>query len=291
MKNDVTICIVTFNSSHILPDCIKQIYNKFPIIIVDNNSTDATTTLIETKFPKILLIKSQRNLGYGRGNNLAFAQVKTKYALILNPDIIGADQDKINHLITIAKKHQDAAFITPYLFPPQGKISDKIIYYNDVIAHIDKNIKSVNWAVGCALLVNMTIIKKIGMFDNNIFMFGEENDLCDRAINHNYQILQVNNINMIHHPGTSSGTNWKITYLRFWHVGWSKLYIRKKNKGLLKAILAVPRYLLSYIRQIITALIKLDFNLILVNIAKIMRTIRFSLGYKAFDKNDNPRGI
>lgn len=293
INNNVTIIIVTFNSQHIISDCIKNIYKKYPIIIVDNNSSDKTVNVIKNNFPEVNLVKSKNNIGYGRGNNLALEQVDTPYSLILNPDISDITPVKIKNLIAVANNYRDAAFVTPYLLSPNdaNKTNPEITYYNKILEDIEPHIKAVNWSVGCALLVNMKIMKDVGFFDKNIFMFGEENDLCDRIIKSGYKILQANKITLIHSPGTSSIKSWKITYLRSWHMGWSKLYIRRKNKGLSKAICSIPRYLLSYIRQIIFALVTLNFNNILINYAKIIGVLQFTLGMNAFDKNDQPRGV
>ena len=88
MKNnkDLTIIIVTFNSSEIIEQCLCNLNaEKHNIIVVDNASKDNSCQIVREKFPQIKLIQNDKNIGYGRANNIALLQSKTDFALILNP--------------------------------------------------------------------------------------------------------------------------------------------------------------------------------------------------------------
>ena len=93
---DVSIIIVNYNTADLIVDCIESInrYTKdisFEIIVVDNNSSDKSCSVLEEKFNNIILIKSKDNLGFGRANNLGALTAKGKYLLLLNSDILLID--------------------------------------------------------------------------------------------------------------------------------------------------------------------------------------------------------
>ena len=90
--NPITFIIVTWNNEKEIANCLTSIDLFSPIgsqvIVVDNNSTDNTVTIIKGRFPKVKLIESKNNLGFAAGNNLALAKVETNYICYLNPDTI-----------------------------------------------------------------------------------------------------------------------------------------------------------------------------------------------------------
>ena len=86
---DLTIVIVTFRTSKkILFKCLDAINLSAHVIIVENSNDSNFKQILESKYSNLNVILSGKNLGYGAGNNFGLKRVKTKYALILNPDVI-----------------------------------------------------------------------------------------------------------------------------------------------------------------------------------------------------------
>lgn len=90
---DVSIIIVSYNTKDLLYNCIKSIYDhttdiSYEIIISDNNSSDGSVAMIESAFPEVVLIKNNRNLGFGAANNKALNIAKGKYIFYLNSDTV-----------------------------------------------------------------------------------------------------------------------------------------------------------------------------------------------------------
>ena len=86
-KNNLTIIIVTYNSEAIINNCLTNIsFDKNEVFIVDNNSSDKTLEIVANNFPSVKIIKNNNNIGFGRANNIALAQTKNDFALILNVD-------------------------------------------------------------------------------------------------------------------------------------------------------------------------------------------------------------
>jgi len=290
MATDTTVIIVTFRSKSIIEECLDS-FSGYPVIIVDNNSGDGIEELIRSKYPKVTFIQTGKNLGYGRANNIGLRACITKYGLIINPDIfIKAKQ--IKELEKIANKHKNAAMVSPYFVNPEWDLSNHTTDLGDSsIGEVQQDIYSVAWVTGCAILCDIAKLKKVGLFDENIFMFCEEHDLCNRVREQNYKILQSTNILVPHAPGMSSAPSTKITYLRSWHWAWSRLYLRQKNKGTFKTIYSYPKFYGSYLKGFLKAVFTLNRLAIIENLAKMSGTLNHMLGFKAFDENDNPRGL
>ena len=90
---DLSIIIVTFNSSPYIRDCLRSILDQVrdmnhELIIVDNDSKDETCEIIEREFPQVILIRNGFNAGFARANNLALQRAKGEFVLLINPDTI-----------------------------------------------------------------------------------------------------------------------------------------------------------------------------------------------------------
>ncbi|MDX1949632.1 MAG: glycosyltransferase family 2 protein [Rickettsiales bacterium] len=279
MKNqDLTIISVTYNSKEIISQFLKDIYQKFEIIIVDNASKDGTADFVRDNFPEVKIIKSEKNLGYGRGANLGLQSLSTDYAFLLNPDII-SDEAAIINLLEVAKNTKNLGVLAP------ATDENEYIKSENFIA------EKTNWVVGATMLFKMENLKKIGFFDENIFLYYEETDLCKRIEKAGFEILICKNILLKHLVGKSSTPNPKIEYLKYWHSSWSKFYFYKKHLSLQnfrkKSLSLSFSYLLKYLLYIIS------FNKLkaIKYKARLAGGINFLLGAKAFDEAGNPRGL
>ena len=91
MKNihNLTVVIVTYRTNEkILADCLNSIDPQTKILIIENSNNSIFKEKIESKYTNLKVILSGKNLGYGAGNNFGLARVQSKFALILNPDVI-----------------------------------------------------------------------------------------------------------------------------------------------------------------------------------------------------------
>ena len=85
-NKDITIVINTFNSEDQIYSCLDKIESEVKVIIIENSNNIKFKENIESKYPNATCELVNENLGYGKGNNLGIKKVKTKFALILNPD-------------------------------------------------------------------------------------------------------------------------------------------------------------------------------------------------------------
>ena len=278
MNSDITIIIVTYNSEKIIPrllDNFEKDNEDFKFIVVDNNSSDNTTNLIHNNYNFINLIKLNQNIGYGRANNIALKKCETKYALILNPDVI-IDADEIIKLKDRLIENE-GAIIAPD-FSNESRSSPS-------------SILKVDWVVGAAMMFDIERVSKIGFFDENIFLFFEETDLCKRVLDSNEKILLDCGIIAFHEEGGSSTKSKKIDDFKDWHFAWSKTYYDYKysnktlfltNKLLTLAIL-YSKLLLNYTVKNDGKIDKYKFR---ISVLKA-----FLISKNAFRKDGNPKGM
>ena len=236
-KDDLTIVIVTFESDEVIFDCLNSIDEEINIIIVDNSNNFNLKNLIEQKYKNIKYILSSKNLGMGTGNNLGIKNVKTNFALILNPDVI-LEGDTINELMKGSKLLKDFAILAPISsnkkYPNYKLFKKKHISIDEPF-----KVKSVD---GYAMLLNLKRLNSFEnfyLFDENFFLFLENDDLCKRIcqINQKIYIVPKSKINHLGGKAVNKIYENEIEISRNWHWIWSKFYFNRKHHGYIFAII------------------------------------------------------
>ncbi len=274
-EKELTLIIITFNSKEVIGKCLEFIGSgKYDIIVVDNASSDGTADFIKAAFPEVKLINSPKNLGYGRAADLGLKSVNTKYSLLLNPDVI-TSAETIEDLLGRAKTYPDAAIFAP-LTQKEKKGSAPV--------------QKVEWVSGAVMLFDMEKLARIGFFDENIFLFYEETDLCKRARDKGFEIILFNDIYFRHLVGGSSLPNDKITYLKYWHMSWSRFYYNKKHKKTAEFLRTTSGYLLKFTLKYLIYIFSGNKEKKIKYKASLAGGVSYLTGLKAFDENGNPRG-
>ncbi|MDC0385749.1 glycosyltransferase [Pelagibacteraceae bacterium] len=245
-SRELTVIIVTFKSETRVINCLKSISKNISVIVVENSNDKKFKSRIEENFNNVNCILTGENKGYAAANNIGLKLVKTKYALVLNPDTILNSQAIQNFLNTV-NKVQDFWLIGPAV--------NQMVDFD----FKKKNLIEVNNIKGFAIFFNISKFNQ-NFFDENFFLYFEEIDLCKRVKNNNGKIYLDNSI-IISHDGANSVHNSNIIELeknRNWHWMWSTFYYHKKHKGFFLSLLIIFPKLLS-------ALIKSLFYLLILN--------------------------
>jgi len=258
-RQNLSIVIVTFKSEEVIHECIKSIDKDIKITVIENSNNTQFKQELELAYSNVSCILSYDNLGMGAGNNLGIKKTETDFVLILNPDVIFKDTT-INELIIASQKISDFAIIAP--------ISSDINYPNYKLDNDRKSmikntspfrVKSVD---GFAMLFNKKKLDKIigkNYFDENFFMYLENDDLCKRIIDANEYIYVAPNSLVKHLGGKAVNIKYKndVEFARNWHWIWSKFYFNKKHYGYSTAFLqGFPKFLSSLIKYIFFSFIK-----------------------------------
>ena len=269
---DITIGIVTYKSEKVLFKCLKSIKKINKIIIYDNSNDIIVKNKVKSKYPKIKYILSKKNLGYGNANNEIIKECKTKYLLILNPDTVLNKSCESELLKSINKKNLDFSIIAPL---SQDKNFGLITKDLDLKK---RGIFETNYVKGFALLIDVKIIKKIGMFDKNIFLYFEEIDLCKRLRENNYKIYVNTKAKIFHKAAKSSNIGFQFEKCRHWHWMWSSVYYKKKHTNYLEVLINfVPSVFASLLKMIFYALI-FQKKKIVINYMRFSGTLNALVG-------------
>lgn len=235
----VTAIIVSYNSASVIRPCLANLQENgiAEVIVVDNASEDETCEIIKRDFPGVQLIENSKNEGFGRANNQALAQVKMPYALLINPDAT-LEQGALDALLAAAQKYKKTAIFAPTLLDEEGKQhkSFKRNVFNrekcsDEYIEPEGDICA-EFLSGAVWLVDMKLMRTVGFFDKQIFLYHEDDDLCMRARKAGFGLVLVADAKATHAMGGSSGTlNKKAEAFRQYHLAYSRLYIEQKYHG------------------------------------------------------------
>ena len=238
-NKDITIIITTFRSEDKIDMCLNSIDREIKVIVVENSNNEAFKNYLQNKYQNVECELTNDNLGYGKANNVGLKKVKTKYSLILNPDTT-LNKDTIINFLIFLKKNINFAI----LGPSQNESTLKNDY---------SNLSEVNAVKGFAMFLNMEKFSKIGFFDENIFLYLEEIDICKRVKKINEKIYLDQSIKIEHDGGKSVNEtfSYEVELTRNWHWMWSLFYFNQKHFNFPYALLLVsPRFISAVIKSI-----------------------------------------
>ena len=241
---DITIIVTSFKSEDKIKACLNSINKLCSVIIVENSGNQEFKKNIEKDYSNVNCILAGENLGYGKANNIALKTIKTKYALILNPDAT-LEHSTLENFLQEAKKNPDFAIIGPHI--QEKKDEEKKIDTAKTDLVKVENVK------GFAMFLNISEFKEIGFFDEKFFIYFEEIDLCKRLLKQRKKIYLCPSIKINHDGGQSHNKNINraMELSRNWHWMWSSFNYHKKYKGFVVSLLILSPKLISAILRVI----------------------------------------
>ena len=234
MQVDLSIIIVNYNVKVFLQNLLDSINKasanlQTEIIIVDNASDDGSVEFLREKYPSVKLIINKTNLGFGKANNLALREAKGKFILLLNPDTIVAE-DTFIKIIEFFNQTPEAGLAGCKILNPDGTLqlpcrrsfpgpwtsftkvtglstlfpkSKIFARYN--LTYLDENESyEVDAISGSFMMMKKEVYDKVGGFDEQFFMYGEDLDLCYRIQKAGYKVYYVHSTQIIHYKGEST---------------------------------------------------------------------------------------
>jgi len=217
MKN-VALIIVNFNGLEYLADCLTSLANldyakeNYKIFLVDNASTDNSVNFVRANFPQVEIIVNKENLGFAKGNNIGIKKALAEnfdYICLINQDTI-SDPGFLKELVKTAEADEKIAAVQPriMLYPEKDKVNslgNSIHYlgfgyssggYQQFNGNLEP--KEIAYASGAAVLIKTNVLKQVGLFDPDFFMYHEDLDLGWRMRLAGYKILVVPNAVIYH---------------------------------------------------------------------------------------------
>lgn len=266
-RDKVTVIITTYKSENIIDKCLKSVNSNYKKIIIENSGNSSVKEKLEKNYENLKVILSS-NIGFGSAVNIGVENSKTEYAFSINPDVM-IENDTIEKLYKSAKELKENFSI---LAPQTGRL-------------IEEKPISVDKVRGHSLFINKKKFKNIGGFDENFFIYYEEDDLCKRFKKLNEKIYIIPSAKVSHIGGGSHNKefNEKMEISRNWHLMWSLFYYHKKHSNYILAyIITLPFLLRSIFKSAFFFFI--DKNKSLKYRARLSGLVNSYLGKKSFHR-------
>src|SRR3989344_5443038 len=265
----VSVIIVTYNSKDYISQCLDSVlaisYKPVEIIIVDNNSTDVTRTILSKYKARVKLILSEKNLGYAEGKNLGINSSIGEYIFLLNPDTL-VEKDFLEPLVYAMETDKQIAVCQPavYLLQDPTKLNltgkrthflgfDWIKDYNSSSLPPSGNITSFS---GCGVLLKRKILKRTGLFDPEYFMYYEDSDLSWRLKLFGYKIEFVPTSKMYH--------DYKYIPVENYQPLKKKLFYNERNR----LLTIFKNYSINTLLLILPSMIFMEIGLVLLSFSE-----------------------
>ena len=256
---DLSIIYVNWNSLDYLRGSISSVYQHtrniaFEIIVVDNASTETGIETLAQQFPKIVVLKSDKNLGFAGANNLGFQYSSGELVLLLNPDtkLIGPSIDvMVEHIRSLP----DAGIVGCKLLNTDGSVQLSSIQKFPTILNqaIDAEFLRLRWPhcrlweiaplfandvkvinvdviPGACMLLRRRVFQDVGLYSEDYFMYAEDLDLNYKLKRAGFRNYYVGETAIIHHGGGSSSRQ-KVSHWATIMKYRAMLLLFRKNRG------------------------------------------------------------
>jgi len=253
MPIDLSIIIVNWNTRDLLVECLDSIYSYppdagFDIWVVDNASNDGSPEAVREAFPQVNLIQNQDNAGFGRANNQAAAQAAGRYLLLLNPDT-AIHSGALNSLIQYLEGQPEVGAVGPRLLNTDGSPQVSAFPAPTLtretwrLFHLDRlsprssypraffstrKTQEVDTLMGACILLRREVIDRIGLFDEQFFVYSEEVDLCLRIRRAGWQVHWLPTAQVTHFCAQSTRQVADEMFLELYH---NKVKFFRKHQG------------------------------------------------------------
>ena len=234
ISSEFTFIITTFRSESLIDECLKDLPKQTRKIIIENSGDIDLKKRIENNYKNTECFIMTENFGYGKANNFGILKSTTDYIFIINPDT-KVTNESFEQIISILKD-KDFAIAAP-------QIIEKEKVYKQNKDNIE--VKKVDHVPGMAMILNKKKFKG-NYFDENIFLYLEEIDLCKRILDQGENILEIN-VEVNHLGNQSHGSyDLEMEKSRNWHWMWSNFYYYKKHHNYFYSFLkTLPNFISS----------------------------------------------
>ncbi|MHB1987442.1 MAG: glycosyltransferase family 2 protein [Acidimicrobiales bacterium] len=226
----ISAVVVAYDSGSALTDCIESLAGAGigDIVLVDNCSSDGSVALAVAAVPYAVVIRTERNLGFGGGVNCGMKTTSHEFVLVCNSDV-SVDVTAVDTLVSTLGNDGRTALVGPRLVQPDGSPavsarafptisrswlqafagilapgSRSVRRYVDSNRAIAEEGGSVDWVTGACFLVRRGAFNSVGGFDASYFMYVEEVDLCWRLNKAGWQIVHDPTASVTHIGGVSA---------------------------------------------------------------------------------------
>jgi GT2 family glycosyltransferase len=249
---DLCIIIVSWNTKEYLLHCLESIFQKresvpWEVVVMDNGSRDGSGTAVKKIFPAVHLIENDRNLGFSKAANQGLKKSSGRYALLLNPDT-RVKKGAIERLVSFMDVHPEAGVAGVQLLNSDGSRQNSVANFPSLATElVSKSLlrwmfpkrfpgKGRNYSepievdsvIGAFMIVRREAIERVGLLDEDYFLFLEETDWCYRMKKAGWKVYHLPQAEIYHFQGKSAETEKKKAKVEYYR---SRYHFFKKNRG------------------------------------------------------------
>lgn len=250
----LSVIIVNYNVKYYLEQCLEAVRRasqglQIEVIVVDNLSTDGSIPYLRERFPEVTFIENKENVGFARANNQAIRMSAGKYVLLLNPDTIVAEHT-LSDFIRFMDSHSEAGGAGAYMlrtdgtFAPESRrglptpfvafckmsglaalLPQSRVFGRYYMRYLNENeVNEIEIISGACMLLRREALDKVGLLDEDFFMYGEDIDLSYRILKGGYKNYFLPT-RMLHYKGESTEkSSFRYTYTFYQAM---RLFFRK----------------------------------------------------------------
>ncbi|MFT6715724.1 MAG: GT2 family glycosyltransferase [Saprospiraceae bacterium] len=271
----LSVIIVNYNVQYFLEQCLHSVFDatknvETEVFVVDNNSVDGSTAMVKLKFPQVKLIESKINTGFSKGNNIAIKESCGEYVLLLNPDTL-VEEDTFEKVVDFMDKHPVGGGLGVKMvdgkgvFLPESKRSlptplvafYKIFGLSNLfpkskrfgryhLGHLsNEENHEVEILSGAFMMLRKSVLDKVGLLDEQFFMYGEDVDLSYRIIKEGYKNYYCADTRIIHYKGESTKKS-SVNYVFIFYnamIIFAKKHFSNKNAAMFSFLIKIAIYL------------------------------------------------
>ncbi len=230
----LSVIIVNYNVRAYLEQCLRTVFEAMEqvsgdVYVVDNQSTDGSVEMVREKFPKVKLIANTENVGFSRANNQAIKASEAEYVVLLNPDTV-VGEDVFQKVIAFMDAHPRAGGLGVKMIDGTGRFlpeskrglpTPAVAFFKIIgltrlfpksrifgryhLGHLPEyGTAQIEILSGACMFLRKRTLDKVGLLDENFFMYGEDIDLSYRILLGGYENWYFPEARIIHYKGEST---------------------------------------------------------------------------------------
>jgi N-acetylglucosaminyl-diphospho-decaprenol L-rhamnosyltransferase len=248
----LAVIIVSWNVRDLLTRCLDSLFAELDssaidarVIVVDNASSDGSVEMVRSRYPRIEVIASEKNLGFAGGNNIGLNHIRVmeqgvEFVLLLNPDA-EVQPSAIKTLLDVIRSRSDVAVVTSWLSYSDGSFQHSAFHfpglaqlYIELLPAPARLYESrlngrypqrlyaasqpfeIDHPLGAVMLLRAEAIRQAGLFDEGFALYCEEIDWCARFKEAGWHLLCVPSAHVIHHSGKSTSQVRVEAFIKLW---------------------------------------------------------------------------
>ncbi|MEN6568433.1 MAG: glycosyltransferase family 2 protein [Rikenellaceae bacterium] len=265
MTRDITLSFIIVNYNGLKDSCeliesIKKFLDDcfdYEIVLVDNGSLINEAEEVRKKFPDVIVVRSNVNMGFAAGNNLGIWHSSGRYIFLINNDALLID-DSVLKMVSFMDNYEKAGAVSPKIYYPGEQ---KIIQYAGFtkFSHVTLRNRSIGRGEvdkgqydkecitfslhGAAMMVRRKVLEEIGFMYEKYFLYYEEIEWCMKIKKRGYELWYLPSARLVHKESRSTGDN---SYVKRYYLTRNRLLFARRN-------LSRPESICSIIYQIFVA--------------------------------------